>query len=52
MEDLISFVINHKESVISFFTVIFALFVLGACLDKWNEIWYDFGQNLYYMLHS
>lgn len=51
MEILIEFFTQHKKIIISSLAIILLLIVCIACYDRWTEIWYDFGRNLYYFFH-
>lgn len=40
----------HKK-VVTIIIVIIFIFVFAAIYPRWNEIWHDFGRNLYYFFN-
>ncbi len=43
---------KHKKELVSVLAAIAAILILIAIWDKWNEIWYHFGENIYYLIHD
>lgn len=43
---------NLKKKIGFGIAVILVIIVICATYETWSDIWYRFGQNLYYMLHS
>ena len=43
---------NLKKKIGFGIAVILVIIVICATYETWSDIWYCFGQNLYYMLHS
>lgn len=48
MEKSIEFLIRYGEEIL--WGIIF-MFLWGACYRKWNDIWYNVGKNIYYVIH-
>ncbi len=42
---------KYKKIIFEVLATICLLGVFGACYGAWNDMWYDFGKNLYYFLH-
>lgn len=51
MEAITQFFMQHKKVLIAGISTIVLIFLLVSCYDTWCDMWYEFGQNLYYMLH-
>jgi len=43
---------NLKKKIGFGIAVFLVIIVICATYETWSDIWYRFGQNLYYMLHS
>ena len=49
---MLDLIINNKKTIIAGIAVIlFALFVI-AIFNKWSDIWYTFGKNLYHFFNN
>ncbi len=42
---------KRKKIILTVLAGICLLGIFGACYDGWREMWFNFGQNLYYFLH-
>lgn len=56
LNDLIAMQTQHQRDIVKKIkiavAVILLLLAIGAIYPKWNEIWYEFGQNLYRLINS
>lgn len=56
LNDLIAMQTRHQRDIVKKIkiavAVILLLLAIGAIYPKWNEIWYEFGQNLYRLINS
>ena len=56
LNDLIAMHTRHQRDIVKKIkiavAVILLLLAIGAIYPKWNEIWYEFGQNLYRLINS
>lgn len=43
---------NFKKKICIAIGIVLILLFIGAIYDSWNDMWYQFGQNLYHMFHS
>lgn len=43
---------NKKKGWIAMIFVVLLIIGIAAIYPKWNEIWYDFGRNLYNLFNS
>ncbi len=43
--------ISKKKKIITTVVTVLSILAVLTISPQWNEIWYKFGQNLYYMLH-
>ena len=51
MNSILSFISEHKDEIKSIITLIVFMILLVGCYGKWNDLWYDFGKNVYYFFH-
>lgn len=49
MENFFDILIQYKKEITSFVGVVLIIFFVASCYGKWNEIWYEFGRNLYHL---
>lgn len=56
LNDLIAMQAEHQRSIVNKIkmavAIVLLLLIIGAIYPKWNNIWYEFGQNLYRLIHS
>lgn len=43
---------KHTKKLVSVLVGIIEIIILIAIWDKWNEIWYHFGENIYNLIHK
>lgn len=46
-----SFWMQHKNEIVSIIGILFLIIFVALTYTKWNQIWYDFGKNLYHLFH-
>ena len=46
-----SFWMQHKNEIVSIIGILFIIIFVALTYTKWNQIWYDFGKNLYHLFH-
>lgn len=51
INNIINFLSSNKNTIISILTIIILIFVVMVCYNKWNDIFYEFGKNIYYLFH-
>lgn len=51
MEEFTGFVKQYKKKIITVVVVLFVILIMSSCYEKWNEMWYDVGKNIYYLFH-
>ena len=49
---MVKFFTENKKKIVEILLVILVIGFVCAIYSKWNDIWYSFGQNIYYMTHS
>lgn len=40
-----------KKKIVEIVGIILFIFFVCSIFDKWNQIWYEFGQNIYKLSH-
>ena len=43
---------KQTKKLASVLIVIIAIISLMSIWDQWNEMWYHFGENIYYLIHK
>ena len=51
-KNMVKFFTENKKKIVEILLVILVIGFVCAIYSKWNDIWYSFGQNIYYMTHS
>lgn len=52
VKDLFDFIIQHKEIIKFVLSILVILLVFHVCSDSWNNMWHDFGKNLYRLFNK
>lgn len=45
-------VMKNKKRWITAISIILLILAIAVIYPKWNEIWYDFGRNLYHLVNG
>lgn len=48
MNNILLFVSQHKDALQTALVLAVMLVLLISCYGQWNDMWYRFGENLYY----
>ena len=51
MRNVVCFIKEYKKMIFGIIAAICLLGIFGVCYGTWNDMWYDFGKNLYYFFH-
>lgn len=43
---------QNKAKIVGITLALLIIIIFVTCYDKWNEIWYEFGKNLYYLFNE
>ncbi len=49
---LYSWFVKNEDKIIKMIDVVAVLCIIAVCYPKWCEIWYQFGGNIYTLLHQ
>lgn len=49
---MLNFFVRNRQMIFSIILVIVIIFIFAICYERWREIFYSFGKNLYHFINN